>query len=150
LVVLFEYPLNVVLADAHSLYRDHLRRILEERPGFQVVGEARDGVELLNLLKRVTPNLAIMDIMLPASSGIKTIRQIKAGYPEVKIIVLTMRRDPEYVNFALNSGANGYLLKSDDPDYLFAAIQTINKGEFFCSPLLDIKNEIPRTGTTKF
>jgi DNA-binding NarL/FixJ family response regulator len=135
------YP--IALADDHYLIREGLRNILEERPDFHVVGEASGGLELLSLLDRLKPHLVILDISLPDPQGIETARQIKMKHPGMKILVLTMHREREYLYSALSAGVEGYLLKEDTEKEVFAAIKTIRRGEGFLSPILraELKEE---------
>ncbi len=126
------------MADDHVLLRQGLRKILEEKANIKVVGEAGDGLELLDLLKlrQLTPDMIILDISMPNLSGIEATRQIKMAYPEVKILILSMHKIKEYVNSALSAGADGYLLKEDADTELFSSIKTIQNGGIFISSLL--------------
>lgn len=125
---------NIILADDHVLVRHGLRRIIEGVPDLQVVGEASDGLELLALLDKVSPHLVILDMSMPNLRGIEAVREIKMKYPDVKILVLTMHK--EYLQQALASGANGYLLKEDADRELFSAIENIRQGRLALSPRL--------------
>ncbi len=127
-------PYSIVLADDHVLVRQGLRRILEGMPGLEVVGEANDGLELLDLLSKVTPDLAILDIFMPNLRGIEAIHEIKKIQPEVKILILTMHKDKEYLYLALSAGAKGYLLKEDADKELFSAIEKVRQGKTYISP----------------
>jgi len=127
-------PYRIVLADDHVLVRQGLRRILEERGDLEVVGEAKDGLELLDLLNRVTPHLVILDIFMPNLRGIEAIHEIKKLHPNVKILILTMHRDKEYLYLALSAGAKGYLLKEDADKELFSAIDKVRQGKTYISP----------------
>lgn len=118
--------------------RQLLKRILAESGDLEVAGEAADGLELLNLLKRdtLTPDMAIVDITMPNLGGIETTRRIKMTYPEVKVLILTIHKDEEYLRQAFLAGAEGYLLKEDANTELFSAIETIRHGGTYVSPLL--------------
>jgi DNA-binding NarL/FixJ family response regulator len=111
-----------------------LRRILEGTAGLEVVGEANDGLELLDLLTRVNPHLVILDIFMPNLRGIEAIHEIKKIHPEVKILILTMHKDKEYLYLALSAGAKGYLLKEDADKQLFSAIEKVRQGKTYISP----------------
>lgn len=127
---------RIILADDHKLLRSGLKGILERMAGFEVVGEAGDGLELLNLLGRITPNLVILDISMPNLRGIEAVSRIRHQYPEVKVLILTMHNDRSYLHQAIAAGAAGYLLKEDaDPD-LFIAIEKIRQGKIYVSPHL--------------
>jgi len=130
---------SIVLADDHVLVRQGLRRILEGTDDLAVVGEANDGLELLQLLKRVTPQMVILDIFMPNLRGIEAITEIKAMRPDVKVLILTMHRDKEYLYLALSAGAKGYLLKEDASRELFAAIAQVRRGKTYISPYFSDK-----------
>jgi DNA-binding NarL/FixJ family response regulator len=125
---------RIILADDHALLRQGLRKIIEEMDDLQVIGDAGDGLELLSLLKTLTPDMVIVDISMPKLRGIETIRETKRLYPKVKILVLTMHK--EYLHPALSAGATGYLLKEDVDRELFSAIKHIRQGKVHLSPRL--------------
>jgi len=127
---------NIILADDHGLIREGLKKILEGKADYKVIGEARDGLELLSLLKKLSPNLIILDISMPNLRGIEAIGEIKTIHPEAKILVLTMHREQEYLFQAISAGANGYLLKEDSNGELSWAIEVIRQGKIFLSPVL--------------
>ncbi len=129
-------PYRIVLADDHFLIRQGLRRVLEGRDNLAVVGEASDGLELLFLVERLKPHLAILDISMPNLQGIETARQIKMKYPEIKILILTIHNALEYVWAAVSAGVDGYLLKDDIEKDLLLAIEKIRQGKGFISPIL--------------
>jgi DNA-binding NarL/FixJ family response regulator len=125
------------LADDHKVLRQNLRSILIGSGDLEVVGEAADGLELLNLLKtcKLTPQMAIVDITMPNLGGIEATRRIKMTYPDVKVLILTVHKDEEYLRQAISAGAEGYLLKEDMGAELFSAIQTIQQGGLYLSPI---------------
>jgi len=125
---------RIVLADDHVLVRQGLRRILAERPDLEVVGEANDGLELLELLNRIKPDLVILDIFMPNLRGIEAIHEIKKIDPDLKVLILTMNKDKEYLYLALSEGAKGYLLKEDADKELFSAIEKVRQGKSYISP----------------
>ncbi len=129
---------RIIVADDHVLIRQGLKRILGEDPNLKIIGEAGDGLELLNLLKRIglTPNMIILDISMPNLSGIEATRQIKMVYPGIKILILSMHKDQEYLSHAISAGADGYLLKGDSDRELFSAIEMIRQGKVYVSSLL--------------
>jgi DNA-binding NarL/FixJ family response regulator len=127
---------RIILADDHVLLRTGLKGIIESMAGLKVVGEAGDGLELLNLLRTITPDLVILDISMPNLRGIEAVSRIRSQYPGVKVLILTMHKDRTYLHQAITAGAAGYLLKEDaDPD-LFAAIEKIRQGKIYVSPHL--------------
>lgn len=125
---------EIVIADDHILLRQGLKKILEEWNELAVIGEAGDGLELLSLLKELHPHLIILDISMPNLRGLEAIHEIKGLYPDIKILVLTMHRDEEYLYQAMSAGAEGYLLKEDADKELFSAIDAIRDGKTYISP----------------
>ena len=131
-------PYRVVLAEDHVLVRQGLKGIIEGAPNFEIVGEAGDGLELLNLLRlcKLAPDMIILDISMPNLGGIDVIPEIKMIHPTVKILIVTMHKDKEYVYQALAAGAEGYFLKKDADTELFVAIEKVRKGGIYVSPCL--------------
>jgi DNA-binding NarL/FixJ family response regulator len=133
-----ECPYRVVLADDHAMFRHALKRILAEKDDLEVVGEAGDGLELLALLNLIpsVPHMAIVDISMPNLGGIEVTTRIKGAYPGIKVLILTVHGDKEYVLGAMSAGAEGYLLKKDADRELFPAIEQIRQGGVYVSPVL--------------
>lgn len=127
---------SIMLADDHVMFRKGVKRIIEETPTLKVVGEANDGLELLRLLKAQEPKLVILDISMPHLRGLEATREIKKLYPQVKVIFLTMHRSKEFIQQALEAGAEGFLLKEDADFDLLRAIEAVREGKKFISPLL--------------
>ena len=127
---------SIIIADDHAMVREGIRTILDEMNGLAVVGEAGDGLELLNLLKKTVPKMVILDISMPGLRGIEVAREIKALYPEVHILMLSMHKSEEFLSMALSAGAKGYLLKEDSGKELLDAVQRIKKGETYLSKRL--------------
>ena len=127
---------QIVLADDHLMFRNGLKRIIEESKELLVIGEASDGIELLNLLKKSAPDMVILDLSMPRIRGLEAAHEIKTLYPEVKILILTMHKSKEYLMQALSTKADGYLLKEDTDGELIAAIDTIRREKIYISPLL--------------
>ena len=119
---------RIVLADDHVLFRRGMRKLIQEMPGMEVVGEANDGLELLELLKNLIPDLVVLDISMPNLRGIEAAREIRTLYPQTKVLILTMHKNKEYLYHAITAGAHGYLLKEDSDEELFSAIETLRKG----------------------
>lgn len=126
-------PYAVVLADDHVAFREVVRNMLSGKKGLKIVGEASDGVELLNFLKvsKLMPDLAIIDISMPNLGGIETTRRINVTYPEVKVLILTGKAEKGYVDQAFSAGASGYLLKEAIGPELFPAIEVIRQGRIY-------------------
>lgn len=129
-------PYRVVLADDHALFRGGVRRILEELQGVEIIGEAGDGLALLEILKKVTADLVVLDISMPNLRGLEAIREIKRMAPETNILMLTMHKETDYLSEALTAGASGYLLKQEADPELINAIQIIRSGKTYLSPNL--------------
>ncbi len=126
---------HIILADDHALIRQGLKRIIETKVDYKVVGEASDGLELLALLKKLYADLILLDISMPNLRGLEAIPEIKAIHT-AKIIVLTMHTGKEYLYQAFSAGADGYLLKDDPESELFAAIKRVRDGEVYICPRL--------------
>ena len=129
-------PYRVMIADDHVMFRQGVTRLLREMADIEVTGEAGDGMELLGLLDSVIPDLIILDISMPKLRGIEAIPRIKASHPDIKILILTMHRDIEFLHQAVAAGADGYLLKEDAEKEVFSAIEVIRGGSRYVSPLL--------------
>ncbi len=127
-----------MLADDHAGMREEMKRILAERKDFQVIGEAEDGIDVMNqlALRPILPHLLILDLSMPHLSGIEVARKVKTNYPKVKILVLTIHREEEYIDQAIRIGVQGYLLKDDAGVEIFSAIEMVLTGQFYLSPFL--------------
>lgn len=126
--------IRVLLAEDHIIVRQGICSLLNSQEDIEVVGEASNGREALELTKRLRPNIAIMDISMPLLNGLEAIRQIKKSTPETRIIVLTIHSDEEYVFQAFRVGAAGYLVKTTAFADLLSAIRAVNQGDAFLSP----------------
>ncbi len=129
-------PYRIILAEDHLLFRQVIKKSIEEIPGLEVVGEAGDGLELLELLKKSAADLVILDISMPNLQGIEAAREIKQLYPGVKILVLTVHKSKEHVLSTIAAGADGYLLKENAYADLIAAIESIKRGQSYISSLV--------------
>ena len=127
---------RVVLADDHLLFREGMKLLIERVPDVEVVGEAGDGLELLNLLKELAPDMAIIDIAMPNLRGIEAAREIKMINPLTKVLILTMHKSREYLYHSISAGADGYLLKEDSDVELLSAINKIRNGETYVTRIL--------------
>jgi DNA-binding NarL/FixJ family response regulator len=127
---------TIVLADDHTLMREGIRTMIQAVDGFKVIGEAGDGHQLLNLLKKSQPNLVILDISMPGLRGIEAAREIHTTYPQVGILMLSMHKSEELLAQALEAGASGYLVKDETSHELMEAIRQIRNGRTFLSPTL--------------
>jgi len=127
---------KIILTDDHVLVRKGLKRIIQEDPELLVVDEAGDGLELLEILEKSTPDMVIIDINMPRLGGLQTTKFIKELYPEVKVLVITMNKSRELLYQVMNNGADGYLLKEDEAETFHSAIKAIRNGKTFISPLI--------------
>ncbi len=127
---------RIVLAEDHALVRAGIKKIVEDFADLKVVGEAGDGLQLLELLKTLSADLVILDISMPRMSGIEVAKEIKRSYPQVKVLILTMHKMKEYLNDAIAAGVDGYLLKEDLAKELGSAIAKIRQGTTYISTLL--------------
>ena len=128
-----ESPFKIMLADDHVMFRRGVRSLIQGMDGVEVVGEAGDGLELLGLLRDIHPHLVIMDISMPNLRGLEATREIKIIDPGIKVLILSMHKDREYLYHALTAGAEGYLLKEDADGELISAIETLRQGGTFIS-----------------
>jgi len=126
--------IRILLADDHTILRDSLRVLLQHEPDMLIVGEAEDGHAALSLACQLLPDVVLLDIALPLLSGLETLRQIKLACPNVRVLILTMHDNEEYIRQALALGAMGYLLKDASAHELINAIRSVYRGETILSP----------------
>jgi DNA-binding NarL/FixJ family response regulator len=127
---------RVLLADDDTLVRAGLAVILGTVPDVEVVAEAADGIEAVDLCLRHTPDVVLMDVRMPGIDGIEATRRLVAARPDIKILILTTFHDDEYVYGALRAGASGFLLKRASPERLLDAVRTVAAGEALLDPLV--------------
>ncbi|MCA9996578.1 MAG: response regulator transcription factor [Anaerolineales bacterium] len=126
--------ITILLAEDHVLVRAGIRALLQSLPYAEVVAEAGNGQEAIELIKALNPNIVLMDISMPILNGLEVTRQIVQEMPDVRIIMLSMHMNEEYVLQALNAGAAGYLLKDSGTAELEMAIRSVFGGETYLSP----------------
>jgi DNA-binding NarL/FixJ family response regulator len=127
-------PVRVLIADDNALLRQGIRSLFEARLEWQVVGEAANGREAVEKAMQLRPDIALMDISMPELNGIEATRQIVKSVPGTEVLILTMDESEKTMREALEAGARGYILKSDPPTDLFAAIDDICKRKHFVIP----------------
>ena len=125
-------PIRIMITDDHALVRDGLRSMLDDEPGLEVVGEAANGREALELCRSLRPDLVLMDVRMPDMDGLEATRAIKGELPSTSVLMVTMHENPDYLMEALSAGAAGYVLKGASGDRLVDAINRTMRGE---SPL---------------
>jgi DNA-binding NarL/FixJ family response regulator len=131
--------INVVLADDHTIVRDGLRALLEANPEIKVVGDASNGVQVVEQANDLEPDIVIMDISMPGLNGIDATRQILTANPEVRVIILSMLGTADHVFHALQAGARGYLLKESAGRDVMEAVLSVNAGEmYFSRPITQV------------
>ncbi len=126
--------IRVLVADDHTIIRSGLRMLLEREPGFEVVAEASDGRQAVELAESLKPDVAVLDIGMPNLNGIEATRQIVQKLPRTRVVVLSMHSDESYVLKALKSGARGYLLKDSAESDILNSIRAVNDGKAYFSP----------------
>jgi two-component system response regulator NreC len=128
--------IRIVLADDHQIVLAGIRSLLEKNLGLQVVAEAGDGLEALKAVAEQRPDIVVMDVSMPGMNGIEATRQIRAGWPKVKILCLSMHAERQFISAALAAGASGYLLKDCALEELERAIRTVIAGHTYLSPAI--------------
>jgi len=127
-------PLTLVIADDQLLLRAGFRKLLDGEDGMEVVGDAADGQEAVQLVERLRPSVVLMDIRMPILDGIEATRRISQRFPGTAVLVLTTYDLDEYVFAALDAGASGFLLKDCPPDELTSAIRVVARGDALIAP----------------
>lgn len=127
---------SIVLADDHHIVRQGLRALLEGEHGFDVIGEASDGYQALDLVEHKSPEVLIIDLMMPNLNGLEVVRQVSERWPQTRSIVLSMHADESYVLEALKNGVSGYVLKESIAEDLVRAIKEVVQGRLYLGPPL--------------
>jgi DNA-binding NarL/FixJ family response regulator len=128
--------IRVLLADDHTILRDGIRSLLEDEPDIEVIGEAEDGHSAVRMTEQFEPDVVVMDIAMPLLNGLEATRQIKRNNPQVKVLILTMHENEEYIRQVLATGAMGYILKDAAARELLGAIRAVHRGEAVLSPAI--------------
>lgn len=130
------HPIKILLADDHTIVRKGIRSLLDGEADIEVVGEAENGREVLEKVEKLLPDIVLMDSTMPVLNGLEATRQIAKRFPQVKVLVLTMHTNEEYILQFLQAGAAGYLVKQSAPQELMSAIQAVYRGDCFLSPAI--------------
>ena len=135
--------IRIVLGEDHQIVRQGLRALLEEEEDIQVIGEAGDGLEVLNLVEQLEPDILVVDLMMPGLHGLEITRQVRKRFRRTLVVVLSMHADESYVIAALKNGASGYVLKDSSASDLVTALHEVSDGRrFLSSPLSDRAIEV--------
>ena len=127
--------IKVAIADDHTLFRAGVKTALSVKKDVELIAEADNGMQLLNLLKHVEPDVILLDIQMPIMDGIQTLPKIRKLYPHVKVIILSMHNDHSMISKLMEIGANSYLTKNSDSETIYQAIKTCYEQEFFFNEL---------------
>ncbi len=130
---------KVLIADDHTLFRQGLRRILQDYDDLAVVGEAADGEEALALVERLKPDVVLMDVNMPDASGPEATRRLREAHPQTQVIMLTVSDKDEDLFASIKAGARGYLLKNVETDELIQAIRRVHAGEAMIAPTMAVR-----------
>lgn len=131
-----DQTIKILIVDDHAVVRKGIRALLATEPDLEVIGEARDGSQAVQLYDDLKPDLLLLDLLMPKMTGVEVIKQIIDDHPQAKILVLTSFAADDQVFPAIKAGALGYLLKDSDPEDLVTAIHQVNQGESFLSPTI--------------
>lgn len=126
--------IKIALIDDHKLFREGVKRILSFESTFEVVAEGGDGTEVNELVEQYNPDIVLMDINMPGMNGIEATKELLENHPETKVIILSIHDDENYVTHALQTGAQGYLLKEIDTESLLEAIKVVHEGGSYLHP----------------
>ena len=126
-------PISILIADDHGIVRSGVRQLLTSQDDMEIVGEAEDGAAALKLVKKLKPDVVLLDIAMPGLNGLETIGLIREAVPESRIIILSMHAKESYVHQALSAGALGYVLKASPSSDIIRAVRAAHRGEYFLS-----------------
>jgi len=126
-------PIKIILADDHKIVRQGIRSLLESQPGFEIIGEASNGVEALKLMETLLPDIAFMDVMMPNLNGVEVAKIARKRKLKTKLIFLSMHANPTYAVRALENGALAYVLKDSDFSEILQAVQNVMEGRRYLS-----------------
>lgn len=129
------HPIKVAIADDHALFRAGVKTALSAKKDVELIAEADNGMQLLNLLKHIEPDVILLDIQMPIMDGISTLPEIHKINPNVKVIILSMHNDHSMISKLMEIGANSYLTKNSDSETIYQAIKTCYEQEFFFNEL---------------
>jgi DNA-binding NarL/FixJ family response regulator len=131
----FDSVIKVIIADDHVLFRAGVKTALSVKKDVELIAEADNGMQLLNLLRHFEPDVILLDIQMPIMDGIQTLPEIRKLYPDIKVIILSMHNDHSMISKLMEIGANSYLTKNSDSETIYQAIKTCYEQEFFFNEL---------------
>ena len=126
--------IRIVVADDHTIVREGLVSLLDDAEGLEVVAQAADGIEAVEKVLAIQPNVAVVDLTMPRLSGIEVVRRIRSAHPGIRVLVLTVHEDEEYVLPIVRAGANGYLVKDTAAEDLIKAVRALAAGKTYFGP----------------
>ena len=129
--------IKVAIADDHTLFRTGVKTSLQSRKDIQMVAEAENGMQLLNLLRHIQPDVVLLDIQMPIMDGLTTLPEIKKLYPNVKVIMLSMHNDHSVISKMMEIGANSYLTKESGSEMIYEAIRGVYENDFYFNELVN-------------
>jgi DNA-binding NarL/FixJ family response regulator len=129
-------PTRIVIADDHPIFREGLVRTIERDRTFSVIGQAGDGAEAFKLIADLRPDLAVLDVSMPVMDGIAVVRKLQEQVVATEIVFLTMYRDSQYFNAALDLGVRGYMLKDSVSSELLTCLKAVTDGQYYISPVI--------------
>jgi len=129
-------PIRILIADDHAVVRSGLRALFRADPEIEVVGEAKDGSEALELAGSLHPDVILLDVTMPPENGIATAKRLKAEHPEIALLFLTMHEDESLLHEALRAGAAGYVIKRAEESEILQAIHAVSHGDIYVHPAM--------------
>ena len=131
-----ENPTRVLIADDHPIFREGLVKTIEGDNAFQVLGQAGNGAEALRLIGELRPDLVVLDVSMPVMDGIEVARKVHEQALPTELIFLTMYKDPQYFNAALDLGVRGYIIKDSVAAELLSCLKAVTEGQYYISPVI--------------
>jgi two-component system response regulator NreC len=128
--------IKIILADDHRIVRQGVRVLLEGEPDFNIIAEAKDGLEAVRMVERFHPDVLLLDLIMPEMNGLEVTRVVRKRFPKTNVVILTMHANEAYVLEALQAGAQGYVIKDSSSEELISAIREVADGRRYLGPPL--------------
>lgn len=125
---------KIFIADDHAVFRDGLKKILEDHDGFEIVGEACDGQDTVTKVQELLPDILLLDISMPVFNGFQVVERVKNLQPTLKVIILTLHNNESYISSFLKAGVNGYIIKTASAREVILALEAVAKGGYYLDP----------------